>query len=97
MEHTVRILLSIFGDFIGIDFREIFPGDEQYQSAVHPYLENSCVKEREVKLGVFSVYNIGVNPKPLGFLVLDLEERGGKPRGALCKIFASVCVCPFLV
>jgi hypothetical protein len=76
-----------------MDFREIFPDDKQYQSAVRLYLQDANVKEREARLGVFSVHDIGFVAKPLGYLVLDLEERDGKPRGALCRTFANVCAC----
>jgi hypothetical protein len=86
LEPTIRKLLSIFRDFIGMDFSELTAGDQQYQSVASLYLEGSNVKERDAKLGPFLVHETRFNRKPLEYLVLDLEERDGKPRGALCKI-----------
>ena len=87
----------MFGDLFGMHFREILPGDESYQAVVRPYLEYSAVREREAKLGVFFVSDMGLTQKPLGYLVLDLEGRVGKPPGAACMAFRNVCACFFLV
>jgi hypothetical protein len=92
VDHTVRSLLKFFGVLLGMSFQEILPGHEFYQALVTLYLENQGLAARFAEeLDIFYVYDTtALNPRPLGFLVLDLKERDGKAREIFCTTFGHV-------
>jgi hypothetical protein len=75
-----------------MSFQEILPGHEFYQALVTLYLENQGLAARFAgELDIFYVYDTtALNPRPLGFLVLDLKERDGKAREIFCTTFGHV-------
>jgi Zn-dependent oligopeptidase len=91
-DYTVRSLLKSFGDLLGMSFEEILPGHKYYQAQVTSYLETQGLTARFAEeLDIFFVYDTtALNPRPLGFLVLDLKERDGKAREIFCTTFAHV-------
>jgi len=93
LDHVVTRLLPIFGGLFGMDFIEFFPGDQVYQTVVPLYLKALQLRERDVSLRLFAVRDVGMKSRPLGFLVLDLVARHGRPRGAFCRNFAKVWFC----
>jgi len=91
LNHTVRKLLPIFGDVLGMEFVEIFPGSNEYTVVVSQYLQFTKLLEREASLSVFKVRDdTSIFERPIiGYLVLDLVERNGKYRGAHCSGFGA--------
>jgi hypothetical protein len=89
LEHTVHKLLPIFGDLLGMEFVEIFPGSNDYAVVVSQYLQYTKVLEREASVSVFTVRDdTSISEGAIiGYLVLDLVERNGKCRGAECSKF----------
>jgi Zn-dependent oligopeptidase len=73
-------------------FQEILPGHRFYQAQVTLYLEHQDLTARFAEeLDIFYVYDTtALNPRPLGFLVLDLKERDGKAREIFCTTFGQV-------
>ena len=89
MEHTVRGLLKIFGDIFGMQFLEVPPGDQHYQTTFNIYLKTRGLKNAD--LDVFCISDItGFTSKPIGFLILDLKERDGKAASNFCTTFNIV-------
>lgn len=103
LNSSVRGLLDIFGNLMGMDFQELSPKDVNYKAFISNYLSSSASSSKidpaEVKLRVFCVQNNSWNSRhsrgiTLGYLVLDLIERKGKQhgktRGAECTHYCSV-------
>jgi hypothetical protein len=91
-DHTVRSLLKSFGVLLGMSFQEILPGYKYYQAQVTWYLEAQGLTARFAEeLDIFFVCDTtALNPRPLGFLILDLKERDGKAREIFCTTFCHV-------
>jgi hypothetical protein len=91
-DHTVRSLLKSFGVLLGMSFQEILPGHKYYQAQVTSYLEAQGLTARFAEeLDIFFVCDTtALNPRPLGFLILDLKERDGKAREIFCTTFCHV-------
>ncbi|PMD19822.1 zincin [Hyaloscypha hepaticicola] len=90
MDHSMRRVLSIFGDLLGLTFHESPPGDQRRQVPIATYLRSQNLTEHNTALDVFWVFDItGITPKRLGSLILDVGEREGKPRKVFCTTFGT--------
>ena len=91
MDHSMRGVLSVFGDLLGLTFQESPPGDQSRQVPIATYLKFQNLTEHNSALDLFWVFDItGNTPKCLGTLILDVGERVGKPREVHCTTFGSV-------
>lgn len=91
MDHSMRRVLSVFGDLLGLTFHESPPGDQSHQVPIATYLRSQNLTEHNTALDVFWVFDItGITPKRLGSLILDVGEREGKPRKVFCSTFGTV-------
>jgi hypothetical protein len=94
LNYTIRKLLPNLGELLGMQFVEVIPGAKSYPMLVSAYLASSKVTEREAELSVLLVRDMtGFTPSPLGYLVMDLIERDGKPRQLHCGSFPRVRAC----
>ncbi|KAE9365453.1 zincin [Stipitochalara longipes BDJ] len=89
LDHVITKLLPIFRDLFGMNFIEIYPSDQEYQIVLRFYLNFIKIRERDVNLRLFAVRDTGIIRRPLGYVVLDLIQRDGKPLGAFCQQFSK--------